>query len=148
MGGKEIVRMLLVGVAALTAGMVVSPNTVETSTVLIQESPLDRFEYHHGPRLWPQLQSGAALTLRREADHPNDARAVAVYWRDFKLGYVPQNENAVLAQLLDRGAALQAQISSLEDVHNQRHKLHFIVRLEVSRKFCNEKDHISELCVE
>ena len=82
--------------------------------VLLQESPLAGFQYHHGAKVWPRLRAGDALELRREPNNRYDERAVAVYWRSRKLGYLPRRENFVAAQMLDRGQALAGKISALK----------------------------------
>ena len=52
------------------------------------------------------------LALRREADNPFDANAIAVEWSDaegvHQLGYVPRALAGVLAPLMDDGATLTA----------------------------------------
>lgn len=37
-----------------------------------------------------------------------DAGAVAVYWRENRLGYIPRADNMVIANLMDQGWALDA----------------------------------------
>ena len=76
--------------------------------LLVQSSPLAGFRYHAAGELWPKLRVGDALDLRREADNPHDANAVAVLWRGRKLGYVPRRANAALAWGMDGGAPWDA----------------------------------------
>ena len=56
---------------------------------------------------------GTPLKLVREPDNSHDGNAVAVYFHDDKLGYVPRGENGVVAQMIDRGEKLEATISRL-----------------------------------
>src|SRR3970282_3028425 len=79
--------------------------------LLVQSSPLAGFRYYAAGQVWPKLKVGDPLELRREADNPHDANAVAVAWRGRKLGYVPRRAKAALAWGLDRGAPLGARIS-------------------------------------
>ena len=60
---------------------------------LIQESPVAGFQYHDGETVWPRLSAGDSLQLLREPANPYDRRAVAVYWGESKLGYVPRAAN-------------------------------------------------------
>ena len=84
-------------------------------TLLLQESPLAGFQYYEAYRIWPALAVGDALSLTREPNNRKDQRAVAVYWHDHKLGYLPRIENTAAAQLMDRGQRLSAKITGLND---------------------------------
>lgn len=97
------------------------PTTAEAATtpappaILLQQSPLAGFQYHQGPQLWAQLQTGQALDLTREPANPYDQRAVRIDWNGAKLGYLPRLENAAASQLLDRGERLTARIAALAE---------------------------------
>ena len=84
-------------------------------TVLIQESPVAGFQYHRGDAIWPLLRVGEKLSLVRESFNEHDREAVAVYFRNDKLGFVPRTENSTIAQMLDRGERLEATISKVVD---------------------------------
>jgi hypothetical protein len=53
--------------------------------------------------------------LAREAFNDHDRDAVAVYFHNEKLGFVPRQENRAIAQMLDRGESLEARIAGLID---------------------------------
>lgn len=53
------------------------------------------------------------LELVREPKNMHDVDAAAVNSRDEKLGEVPRAENSAIAQMMDRGEALEASISKL-----------------------------------
>ncbi len=80
-------------------------------TILLQESPVAGFQYYRGDVIWPRLRVGEQLSLIRESFNAHDLDAVAVYFRNDKLGFVPQSENRTIAQMLDRGERLEATIS-------------------------------------
>ena len=86
---------------------------IEDRSVLIQESPIAGFQFHGGEAVWPSLSVGAKLNLVRESANPHDDNAVAVYFHNEQLGYVPRTENAAIAQMFDRGESLEARISKL-----------------------------------
>lgn len=93
---------------------VASPVVVaENRPVLIQESPVAGFQFHRGDAVWPSMAVGAPLELVREPNNSHDRDAVAVYFQEDKLGYVPRGENSAVAQMLDRGERLSAAISRL-----------------------------------
>jgi len=98
-----------------------------SARLLVQSAPLAGFRYYAAAQVWQKLKVGDPLELRREADNPHDANAVAVAWRGRKLGYVPRRANAALARALDRGAPLQARISRLAAHPNPARRLEFEV---------------------
>jgi hypothetical protein len=87
----------------------------ENRTVLIQESPIAGFQFHHGDEIWSSLIVGEELALVRESSNTHDPDAVAVYFKGQQLGYVPRGENRAIALMLDRGEGLEATISKLLD---------------------------------
>ena len=89
------------------------PDMAPGRRIMLQRSHLAGFRHHEAPALWPALRRGAPLNLVREAENPNDADAVAVYWRGRKLGYLPRGENLMAASLLDRRRDLSARIQRL-----------------------------------
>lgn len=51
----------------------------------------------------PELVKGIKLDLYREAGNKYDDKAILVKYNDIKLGYVPQKDNIVIANLMDGG---------------------------------------------
>ncbi len=82
-------------------------------TILIQESPIAGFQFYRGNAVLPFLQVGEELSLVREARNDHDSDAVAVYFKNDKLGFVPRAENRAIAQMLDHGESLKTKISEL-----------------------------------
>ena len=58
------------------------------------------FKYWDGPFVLGKLKAGKKLTLKPEFDNPADPNAIALYYKGTKIGYVPRNQNSVIAQLL------------------------------------------------
>lgn len=79
--------------------------------------PLAGFAYGDGASVLALMKSGDSLSLRREANNPHDAHAVALYWRSYKLGYVPRGYSLEVSSRLDAGDALQAAIEQLVPEH-------------------------------
>ena len=66
-------------------------------------------------RLAAKIGVGDRLDLVREPTNPFDELAILVHTRNGeKLGYVPRNDNAVLARLLDAGKRLFVMVESKE----------------------------------
>ena len=95
------------------AAMIGSQIHAQDRTILLQESPVAGFQYYRGNAIWPLLRVGEKLSLVRESLNDHDRDAVAVYFRNDKLGFVPQRENRTVAQMLDRGESLEATISKV-----------------------------------
>ncbi len=86
--------------------------------ILLQESPLAGYQHHRASGIWPFLRVGEILQLRREISNPHDPHAIAVWFKNEHLGYVPRRENKTLAQMMDRGERLEAQIVRLLEDDN------------------------------
>lgn len=52
------------------------------------------------------------LSLKRESENSYDKNAIAVYWRDHQIGYVPAVDAKKLAPKMDRGERYTADIFS------------------------------------
>jgi CheY-like chemotaxis protein len=61
------------------------------------------FQYYEGAGLLPLMRRGTRLLLQREKDNSHDPRAVAVYLKDRKLGYLPAGKNFAVSKILDDG---------------------------------------------
>ena len=101
----------------------------EDRSVLIQESPVAGFQFHSGDTVWSSLSVGDPLALMREPDNSHDTSAVAVYYQNHKLGYVPRGENSAIAQMLDRGERLEATIIKLSEGEDPWERIRFKISL-------------------
>jgi len=97
---------------------------------LLQTSPLAGFQYHQGWQFWSCLKPGHPLRLLRERTNPHDPHAVAVYWLDAHLGYLPRKQNVEVARLLDRGRYLVARIAELKESPDPWQRIGIEVYLE------------------
>ena len=61
------------------------------------------FGYWDGCEAFESLKIGTKLNLVREIDNAFDFYAVAIYYEDYKLGYVPRGENHDISKYLDMG---------------------------------------------
>jgi hypothetical protein len=104
-----------------------------TPRILLQESPLAGYQYHRASGVWPFLRVGEVLRLRREPANHHDPNAIAVWYKNEHLGYVPRRENRTLAQLMDRGECLEARIVRLLDDENPWRRIRFRIDLKPER---------------
>ena len=69
------------------------------------------FAYLEGCEAFEHLKIGTKLDLVREADNAFDPYAVAIYYGEYKLGFIPRGENHDISKYLDMG---------LEDIYEVR----------------------------
>ena len=69
------------------------------------------FGYWDGCEAFEHLKIGSKLDLVRETDNPFDPYAVAIYYGEFKLGFIPRGSNHDISKYLDMG---------LEDIYEVR----------------------------
>lgn len=81
-----------------------------------------------------QLRAGDRLQLRRQPANAYDARAVEVFWRRHKLGYLPRLDNAVAASLLDRGHLLSVRIHAVDDPEEEWEPVQLRIWARITRR--------------
>ncbi|MBN2134276.1 MAG: HIRAN domain-containing protein [Acidobacteria bacterium] len=78
---------------------------------LLLEFPIAGYQYYKGTEYETFLKEDEKIILLREPENPYDEKAVAVYFKHIKLGYIPRIDNKVIANLLDRGINILGMIS-------------------------------------
>jgi len=99
--------------------------------ILLLKTRLAGHLYYGVDKVYPYVRLGDALDLRREPHNPYDHKAVEIYWRGEKLGYIPKEDNSVIAHLLDRGEKLEAFVSEIRNTPNYWERIWFEVYLIV-----------------
>lgn len=61
------------------------------------------FTYYDGAKIFQKLKIGQKLKLKLEDNNRYDARAVAIYYKKHKIGFVPRTENRIFYKLLKVG---------------------------------------------
>lgn len=126
---RTFLRTLLGGLAVSSMGTLHAKTRARK--ILLLESPLAGYQYHRAEGVWSFLRVGEVLRLVREPANPHDANAIAVYFKNDKLGYVPRSENRALALMLDRGELVQAHVIRLTSDPDPWRRLRFNVELVV-----------------
>jgi len=62
----------------------------------------------------PLINLQTVFKLKREQDNEFDKKAVAIYFDNEKIGYVPKVKNEVIANLMDAGKKFSAKLISKE----------------------------------
>lgn len=83
-----------------------------------------------------ELSVGSKLRLESEADNPYDSNAVAVFWHDTKLGYVPRALNDVISQLLIFGHndVFNAYVLAIDSSKDLEHRVTMRINVADKRK--------------
>ena len=63
------------------------------------------FQHYDGALALGRLRAGAALDMAPERDNPHDPDAIELRFQGAKLGYVPRDENGLLAVMAFYGHA-------------------------------------------
>jgi hypothetical protein len=87
----------------------------DASELHLQDCRIAGSAYYDCNIVLPRLHPGDPLRLRRQPDNPHDDRAIEVFWREHKLGYLPRLDNAAAASLLDRTHTMRAEILGIDD---------------------------------
>ncbi|MBL4623141.1 MAG: HIRAN domain-containing protein [Immundisolibacteraceae bacterium] len=88
---------------------------IDQQSFLLQESPIAGFHYYDGELVFYDLYPGLALQLKREPSNYRDQNAIEIYCALGKLGYVPKSANTTLAQMMDQGVNLKAELTQLTE---------------------------------
>ena len=74
------------------------------------------FQYYDGPDMMERMKAGEELSLLREPENKFDKHAIAVYYRQRKIGFVPREKNEVLSRLMDNKTGnLSAEINQIRN---------------------------------
>jgi len=91
------------------------------------------FTYWEGVFVAQKLKVGDKLDLRPE-DNPYDPNAVALYYQDAKIGYVPRRCNAQLSQLLFYGInAFEAFITQVDLEQSPERQVRVVILVKDAR---------------
>ena len=87
----------------------------KTTPIHLQDCRIAGSHHYDCSHVLADLRPGDALQFRRQPGNPHDERAIEIFWRDRKLGYLPRLENAAAASLLDRAHELRGEILAVDD---------------------------------
>ncbi len=106
-------RGFLAGLLGVPIGSIRGARQVESRRLLsLGQFYVAGFQYYDGPDIIHQLRAGQRYELVAEPENPHDAFAVAIYWHNRQLGYIPRQENRSLSRLLQQGGKLHCQAVS------------------------------------
>ena len=123
MNRRSLLMLFLALPGILPAVAAAKPRINLAPRLPLLTTQLAGFQYYAGKQIWNELRDEDELILRREPDNRYDSRAVEIYWRDYKLGYIPRRDNTVIAQLMDRKVPLRVRIIRLDEGLDPRRRL-------------------------
>ena len=85
----------------------------KTGPEVVYEGHISGYQYHKGQELEHKFALGTRFLLKHEPENPFDDDAVAVYYGDQKIGFIPPNNNVEIAERIKRGDNLNARISKI-----------------------------------
>jgi HIRAN domain. len=83
------------------------------------------FIYWDAPLVFERMHVGDIVTLEREEDNKFDPYAIALYYSDHKIGFVPRGHNHELSKFLETGHSdiFEARINSINPTAHSEEKI-------------------------
>ncbi len=90
------------------------------------------FTYYDGVDVFGELKIGTKLELEAEFLNPHDDCAVAIYYKDVKLGYVPREKNELLHKFLIFGHKdiFDVSINRISPEKHTEHQIGVLVQIK------------------
>ena len=89
------------------------------------------FTYYNGIDVFEKLRIGTALFLKAEPENRFDPYAVAIYYGNEKLGFVPREDNEMLRKFLNLGHTdlFEVKISQVSPEAHPEKQIRVVVRI-------------------
>ena len=94
------------------------------------------FTYYDGLDVIRKLKIGIPVILKPEFDNPYDPNAVAIYYKNTKLGFIPRVKNHSISQLIYFGYAdlFEAKINCRNLNENPENQFRIVIKIKDNRK--------------
>jgi hypothetical protein len=94
------------------------------------------FTYHDGVDVFGELKIGTELNMIVEPDNKYDAYAVAIYFKEHKLGYIPRGNNKYISKFLNFGHTdlFEMKVNRISPEEHPEHQIGVVVKIK------NKKD--------
>ena len=94
------------------------------------------FMYWDGCIAFEELKMGSMLELVREEYNSHDHNAVAVYYKDMKLGFIPKRHNELISQFLDMGHSevFETRVCQIDEEAHPEHQVHINIYIRRNEK--------------
>lgn len=129
----DFLRKLFVGGASLFfLGHQAKKKAAEKREVRLTSRYIAGFQYYRGAEIENQLRVNDTLVLKREHENRHDWYAVEVYRGNDKLGYLPREENRVVARMMDQKIEVKGRIEKINPESEEWHKVKMKVYYEMA----------------
>ncbi len=93
------------------------------------------FTYYDGVKVFRKLKVGTAVRLVAEMHNPYDTKAVAIFYKTHKIGFVPRQENREISKLLNLGYpdVFEAYINRVSPDEQPEHQIGVVVMVNDRR---------------
>jgi len=103
---------------------------VETQHTYLQHCYVAGLQYYDALKIWNKLSIGLELEMRTEPENKFDRHAVALYFEEIKLGYLPRSDNRHIAKLLKAGwNPYEVRIQSIHNNRDMNERLEICIRI-------------------
>lgn len=86
------------------------------------------FRYYNGPKIISEINKSGLLELVREPENKYDNNAIALYFNNQKIGFIPMESNEILSVLIDADLLkVQAEITHIEPQAADWEKIHVAI---------------------
>lgn len=128
----DFLKQLLLGGALLFVSKPSSENVPQATKEIRLSSPyIAGFQYYQGLELEQMLKENDSLILKREPQNMHDCYAIEVLSGSTKLGYLPREENKIIARMMDQGMTVKARIVKIKPEERPYRRVKMIVYQEV-----------------
>lgn len=103
------------------------------------------FAYYDGLDVIEELKLGQRVNLVVEPDNPHDPEAVAIYYGQSKLGYIPQGKNTLFSTFLYFGhhELFEAKIQMVNLDNHPERQFRVVVKIKDVRTSKNESSAVN-----
>lgn len=118
---------------------------MKAKKLFFNECHLAGRKFHDCDEVWEELKVGTCLRLVRDLDNRHDVNAVAVVYdriledngeggilnEEYVIGYIPREENEVIAQFLEMGwnDVFECRISRINPEAHYENQIRLIIRI-------------------
>ena len=113
MNRKEFLKMTGSGSALLLGGTLLPDISCDLKKVIIYDNYIKGMRHYLKREEVAKFKQGQKVNLLRDETNIHDSFAIRVMDEDRKIGYVSAFENIVLANMMDQGVQLEAQINEV-----------------------------------
>lgn len=114
----DFLRSLGISLTGITLFPRIIISEKQKKPVLLEHFYIAGYYYYDGDKIEDQLKPNVPLTIKRESENPHDRKAISLWYKGHKLGFVPRHKNTTLAKLLDQQVDIKAVINEIySDAH-------------------------------